>query len=785
MAISQKGVEMPRLSRGPTLNTEDFPDTVHIKEEPEEECIKQEEEEVNIKHEDDEESVKKEEEQLQVCVPESSSVCVKKEETSLLQQREDTQGEDISSETEGDTEHSSDNDEEWRAPFSCSAAQMETEANGDRNNQVQFRARSTTSPNSERLSLSRQEMELLWSFDGNNSEVEDLSDIDDAVGNPEYQPSRQEQSSSEEDSECEDSSPQTSKPDRGHKRKCDEYEGYRSDRNFARRRSRTEQDEGDDSNNVPEETTPGPNHHHHHQSHKGSGMRWKACRLTPNQAQFEHEDENVQDREEWSPLDYIKHYIDKDLMKTIAHCSNATSLAKSGVPLNTSTDEIYHYFGACILMSCVPYPEIRMYWSKVLRFPAITEKFTRDRFFRLRSSLKVLIDDDVPEDLKTCDQFWKVRPFLNRILQGCKSQARPECVCIDEQMIAFTGACPYRQYLPMKPNPVGMKNFVCATTDGLVLDFEIYQGVDALREQLQEPEDLGLGGLVLDRLSQTLHPHTRVYCDRFFTSIRSVEHMKNKQIYVTGTVMKSKVTAAVEKLPTDKTMKKDGRGTSAQVTTEDGTICVLKWYDNKPVLMISAVHDREPEDTYQRWDKKLKRLVTISRPSIVREYRSKMGGVDLVDRIMSYYRMSGHTKKWTLRMMMHFTDLALANSWLLYCKDRTACGKPKKNIMQFLEFRMEVAMSFLAQHDNENSDFSECENDPDILVQGKRRPVLAVPHVSVRRKANAHLPEVVNLKNAVRCRAKGCSGKTRVQCVTCKMFLCLQADRNCYIAFHT
>ncbi|XP_055019966.1 zinc finger protein 271-like isoform X3 [Boleophthalmus pectinirostris] len=87
--------------------------------------------------------------EVSVGVPESSAVCVKTEESSVLQQRqtelrEETQGEDISaethlhSETEGDTEHSSDtDDEDWRAPLSCSTAQMETDADGDHDNQVQ------------------------------------------------------------------------------------------------------------------------------------------------------------------------------------------------------------------------------------------------------------------------------------------------------------------------------------------------------------------------------------------------------------------------------------------------------------------------------------------------------------------------------------------------------------------------------------------------------------------------------------------------------------------------
>ncbi|CAL9689322.1 unnamed protein product [Knipowitschia caucasica] len=164
-----------------------------------------------------------------------------------------------------------------------------------------------------------------------------------------------------------------------------------------------------------------------------------------------------------------------------------------------------------------------------------------------------------------------------------------------------------------------------------------------------------------------------------------------------------------------------------------------------------------------------------------------MGGVDLVDRMMSYYRMSVRTKKWTLRMLMHFTDLALANSWLQYCKDLTACSTPKKSIMQFLEFRTEVAQTFVAQQylKEDNTNFSKLEKDPGLPEPRTNHPVRAVTHISVRRMANAHLPEVISLKNAARCRASGCAAKTRVRCATCKVFLCFEAERNCYTAFHT
>ncbi|KAM4590851.1 piggyBac transposable element-derived protein 3-like isoform 1-T2 [Odontesthes bonariensis] len=176
--------------------------------------------------------------------------------------------------------------------------------------------------------------------------------------------------------------------------------------------------------------------------------------------------------------------------------------------------------------------------------------------------------------------------------------------------------------------------------------------------------------------------------------------MLKNDIYLTGTVMKNRVPQAVRKLPDDKTLKIQGRGTSAAVTREDGKVCVVKWYDNKPVMMLSTVYAEQPEDKCRQWSKKDKKYVTVTRPSVVREYNTNMGGVDMI----SYYRMSVRTKKWTLRMLMHFTDLALANSWILYRKDRKESGTPRKATMQFLEFRMVVAQVFLSKCDvgNEN-----------------------------------------------------------------------------------
>ncbi|XP_048041390.1 piggyBac transposable element-derived protein 3-like isoform X1 [Megalobrama amblycephala] len=623
----------------------------------------------------------------------------------------------------------------------------------------------------------------------NNSEVEDLSDgedndpaVDEVIlqdvdlmdEHPDFSPP---------DSSGDDSGEEYTPPDAAED--TDSENESQPNHPQVHRRGRKQQhienDELDEEDQRHGELRPEPRN-------AGRGERWRSAPFRPNLVQFQDGDDGLKDeRTGWQPLDYVEQYIDSDLMKLIADCTNAMSLGNTGRSLSTSVDEIYHFFGAAILMSCVPYPQIRMFWSNALQIPAISNTMSRDRFFKLRSHLKVVIDYDVSEDKRETDKFWKVRPFMDRILTGCRLQVRPECVSIDEQMIPFTGACPFRQYVPLKPNPVGMKNFVLASVDGLVLDFEVYQGSKTLASKVQDSDGLGLGTLVIKRLSETLTAGTQVYCDRFFTTIQAVDHMLKDDIYLTGTVMKGRVKQAMNKLPDDKTLKHQGRGAVATVTRADGKLCVVKWYDNKPVVMLSTVHSEQPEDTCQRWSKKGKKYVTVTRPSIVREYNSKMGGVDMSDRMMSYYRMSVRTKKWTIRMLMHFMDLALANSWLLYRRDNQENGTPRKSIMKFLEFRMVVAQVFLSKCDvlHEGAHVREEENENGHLPPpGKKSRVAPIPHISVRSSA-AHLPEMVALKNPMRCRAQGCTGKSRVRCMTCNVHLCLQSERNCFAAFHT
>uniref|UniRef100_A0A0E9P5R5 PiggyBac transposable element-derived protein domain-containing protein n=1 Tax=Anguilla anguilla TaxID=7936 RepID=A0A0E9P5R5_ANGAN len=66
--------------------------------------------------------------------------------------------------------------------------------------------------------------------------------------------------------------------------------------------------------------------------------------------------------------------------------------------------------------------------------------------------------------------------------------------------------------------------------------------------------------------------------------------------------------------------------------------------------MASTVHGKDTEDICTRWSKKEKVHVQLRRPAVIRQ--------------CSFYRISNRTKKWKLRVITHFFDVAITNSWI-------------------------------------------------------------------------------------------------------------------------
>lgn len=361
----------------------------------------------------------------------------------------------------------------------------------------------------------------------------------------------------------------------------DQADFYEPDENESDSATTSDSDD-DDVDELPLKKNVGP-------------FSWKIQdRFKPNVTDFQPCDDATDERADWDAAEYFRQYFD-ELFKDFSLATNINSTLLTGKSLDTMPEEMMTFFGMNLMMSCLGYPSMRMYWDRSVTVPRIAETMSRNRFFKIRSFLKVVIDADISEGEKKQNCFWKIQPVVDRVRQGCLQQQRGNEVSIDEQMIPFTGACPFRQYIPSKPNPVGIKDFVLANPDGLVLDFVLYQGTASFHPVMTEPK-LGVVGLVIAHLSETLPKGTRLYCDRFFTGIPLIQYMLTKEIYVT--MMKNRVPKEAAAIMNEKELAKCGRG-SLQMTVriQDNKVCIVKWFDNKAITLASSSHFIQPEDT--------------------------------------------------------------------------------------------------------------------------------------------------------------------------------------------
>nr|XP_004207980.1 piggyBac transposable element-derived protein 4-like [Hydra vulgaris] len=209
-----------------------------------------------------------------------------------------------------------------------------------------------------------------------------------------------------------------------------------------------------------------------------------------------------------------------------------------------------------------------------------------------------------------------------------------EMLCVDEQVVPYKGKLSIKQYNPMKPKKWGFKIYVLSGVYGLVHNFEIHTGpIDAC---LGQPDLKASGNIVINLLvnvsSQKWH---KLYFDNWYTSLESVKTLFTQRIACVGTVRSNRLKNI--ELPTDKVMKKQGRGLATLLTTnvDNVELRVVKWFDNRGVTLLSSYVAVNPLSTVQRWDRKTKSKINVTRPSIVSTYNSFMGGVDLLDCLLS------------------------------------------------------------------------------------------------------------------------------------------------------
>lgn len=181
-----------------------------------------------------------------------------------------------------------------------------------------------------------------------------------------------------------------------------------------------------------------------------------------------------------------------------------------------------------------------------------------------------------------------------------------ENVTVDEQLVAFRGRCPFRQFMPSKPAKYGLKFWLLVDSkSGYVWKIQPYLG----KVPNSAPEKNQGERIVLD-LTIGLKGQN-ITGDNFFSSFDLVKKLRERNLTYVGTVRKNKTFIPPKLL----IVKKIPLYQSTFAFNDLATLVSYISHKNKATILISTMHKTATVD--QEGPKK--------KPEIVSYYNSTKG----------------------------------------------------------------------------------------------------------------------------------------------------------------
>ncbi len=325
-----------------------------------------------------------------------------------------------------------------------------------------------------------------------------------------------------------------------------------------------------------------------------------------------------------------------------------------------------------------------------------------------------------------------------------------------------------------------------AGQSGFLYDLDVCQGP---ADPEKERSHVGVSGDVVLKLTSTLPAGKKheVFADNYFTSLLLLEHLRERGIYFLGTIRMNRVRDC--QMTEEKDLKKQGRG-SMDYRVNQNNVIIVRWCDSKAVNLVSSFVGITPQGQVKRWDRKTKTYVMVPRPAIVETYNRFMGGVDLLDMLSALYKYSFKTRRWYLYIWWHSVTLALINAWTLYRRDMKAL-ELEKNTMPLRRFQASVGSCLISAGKGKvrigrplsSSPLSSPPHSspPQTPTPPRKRPLGSVPP-DVRRDGVDHFPTWEKRQRCKHC--KETPHFSHVFCEKCNVHLCLNKDRNRFLAYH-
>ncbi|KAG5884925.1 hypothetical protein JTB14_001883 [Gonioctena quinquepunctata] len=214
----------------------------------------------------------------------------------------------------------------------------------------------------------------------------------------------------------------------------------------------------------------------------------------------------------------------------------------------------------------------------------------------------------------------------------------------------------------------------------------------------------------------------------------------------------------------DDSQKQSHRGDYCSIIDEDDGVIVVKWVDNNVVDAASTCHGTNSTTSVKRFSRVEKKMIYVSRPSLITEYNRFMGGTDLLDENTARYRISIRRKKWWWAIFTWLLDVSVVNAWNIY--------RQHENIKK-LVFRRQIVQKYLTKYA--------------VPPKGAGKPATSRSSVSLNRVSDDLRYDgrnhflVPNEGRKRRCAGEECSSSVLTKCRKCDVGLCIE----CNEIFHT
>ncbi|XP_047132711.1 piggyBac transposable element-derived protein 3-like isoform X1 [Hydra vulgaris] len=360
-------------------------------------------------------------------------------------------------------------------------------------------------------------------------------------------------------------------------------------------------------------------------------------------------------------------FVDDNLIDILAEQSSLYSCQSSGTSICVTSNEIESFIGVYFRMGLVKLPSVRSYWETFMNYDGVSLVLSRNRFLSILRYLHFVDNLKVTDEVKKNDRAWKLRPWLEKLRENFLKVSPEENQSVDEIMVAFKGRSFLKQYVPNKPNKWGFKLWGRCGVSGYLYDFDLYQGKEIKKKDEYSPH--GIGASVVIKMTSTLpeNHNFKIFADNYFSSLPLLDELKKRRIWYVGTARLKRLNKC--SLPSEKELKKQGRGSFDYRTDTISNNIAVSWIDNKAVTLISSFASIEPINTVRRYDRKTRKYIMVKQPYIVQFYNKNMGGVDKLDMMCSFYKPNLKCHRWYVYIWAHTLLIALSNAWFLYRRD--------------------------------------------------------------------------------------------------------------------